>query len=128
MRFVNGVLLAFCVSAVSLWGQGSTAQISGTIRDATGAGVPSADIRVTQTATGLSRAVLSGEDGGYVVPNLPVGPYLVQVSKAGFSKYVQSGLVLQVGSNSTVDAVLQLGSTSSEITIRADASMIGLTG
>jgi len=124
MRFVNGALLAFCVSAVSLWGQGSTAQISGTIRDATGAGVPSADIRVTQTATGLSRAVLSGEDGGYVVPNLPVGPYLVQVSKAGFSKYVQSGLVLQIGSNSTVDAVLQLGSTSSEITIRADAAMI----
>ena len=78
MRLVNGVLFVFCVGAVSLWGQGSTAQISGTIRDATGAGVPSADIRVTQTATGVSRAILSGEDGGYVVPNLPVGPYLVQ--------------------------------------------------
>jgi hypothetical protein len=59
------------------------------IRDSSGLAVPGAEIRATQTATGLSRTVAAGADGGYVLTNLPIGPYMLEVSKEGFTKYVQ---------------------------------------
>jgi hypothetical protein len=43
-----------------------------------------------------SRTVTTDADGGYTFPNLPVGPYQLQVRKQGFSAYVQTGIVLQV--------------------------------
>src|SRR6201999_610774 len=102
----------------------STAQINGTVRDAAGLAVPGSEIKATQTATGLVRTASSGADGAYILANLPVGPYVVEVSKEGFSKYVQSGIVLQVDSNPTVDAALRVGSVSDQITVQADATMV----
>src|SRR5581483_10388687 len=101
------VLLAFSAAA---WGQAaSTAQIQGTVQDATGAAVPGADVKVTQTSTGVTRTATTGADGGYVLPNLPIGPYQLEVSKQGFSKYVQTGIVLQVAASPTIDVSLKLG-------------------
>lgn len=102
----------------------STAQINGTVRDAAGLAVPGSEIKVTQTATGLIRTATSGVDGAYTLTNLPIGPYVVEVSKEGFSKYVQSGIVLQVDSNPTIDAALKVGSVSDQITVQADATMV----
>jgi hypothetical protein len=65
------------------WGQGSTAQIRGVIRDASGSVVVGAEVKVTQTATGAVRTTVTGEDGGYTLPSLAVGPYLFEVSKEG---------------------------------------------
>jgi hypothetical protein len=45
------------------------------------------------------------------------------VSKEGFTKYVQSGIVLQVNSNPTIDATLKVGSVSEQVVVRADAAM-----
>ena len=54
----------------------------------------------------------SGTDGGYVLANLPIGPYLLEVTKDSFNKYVQTGIVLQVGTNPTVEVALQTGQPS----------------
>ena len=51
----------------------STAQIQGTIQDATGAAVPGAEVKATQTETATIRTAISGADGAYVLPNLPIG-------------------------------------------------------
>src|SRR5579871_5437954 len=83
-----------------------------------------AQIKATQTATGITRTTTSGVDGGYVLPNLPVGPYMVEVTKEGFSKYVQSGIVLAVDSNPEVDAALKIGSVTEQVLVQADAAMV----
>src|ERR1700692_1813486 len=98
---IHRLLLGICFASVALLGQ--TAQISGIIRDVSGASVPDAMIKVTQTANGAVRTASSGTDGGYVLPNLPVGPYLFEVTKDGFNKYVQTGIVSQVNTSPTVD-------------------------
>src|SRR5690348_4015493 len=103
VRFLFATLLVCCA-----WAQTSTSQINGTVRDASGLAVPGAEVKVTQTATGAMRTTLSGADGSYVLPNLPIGPYLVEVTKDGFSKYVQTGIVLQVDSNPTIDLTLKV--------------------
>src|SRR6266498_2290607 len=93
------ILVALC--SIPLLAQG-TSQIQGVIQDATGASIGGAEVQATQTDTGAVRTVTSGEDGTYVLPNLPIGPYRLEVSKGGFTKYVRTGIVLQVATNPNI--------------------------
>src|SRR5215471_8907897 len=81
----------------------SVSQISGTVRDASGAAVPGAAVTATQTDTGLTRTAETDANGFYLLPSLPIGPYRIGVKKEGFSTYVQSGIVLQVATAPTID-------------------------
>ena len=114
-------LLGACAAA---WGQGSTAQITGSVKDASGLVVAGAEVKATQTATGANRTVTSGADGAFILQNLPIGPWTVEVSKEGFSKYVQTGIILQVDSNSVVDASLKVGSVSEQVNVEANAALV----
>src|SRR5258708_3739525 len=80
------------------WGQAGTAQLNGTVTDQSGLGVPGAEVKATQTETGQARSAITGATGTYVLPNLPIGSYQVEVTREGFTKYVQSGVTLQVAS------------------------------
>src|SRR6202140_630859 len=125
MKTISQFEVRFLAACGALWGQAaSTAQINGTVRDASGLGVPDASIKATQTATGLARTANSGPDGAYVFTNLPIGPYLLEVAKDGFSKYAQSGILLQIDSNPTIDAALKVGSVSEQVLVQADAAMV----
>jgi hypothetical protein len=120
IRVIFGVLMG----CVAVWAQGSTAQINGTVRDASGLAVPGADVKATQTATSAVRTVTSGADGAFVFANLPIGPYQLEVNKVGFAQYVQSGIVLQVASNPTVDVALKVGAVSEQVVIEANAVQV----
>ena len=87
---VAGCFLCLCSSIA--WAQ-STAQISGTVTDQSGAVLPGVEVTAAETQTGLTRSVVSNETGSYVLPNLPVGPYRLEVKAPGFKNYVQSGIV-----------------------------------
>ena len=84
----------------------AVSQISGTAMDPSGAAVPGVEIKLTQLETGVARTATSDGTGNYVVSNLPLGPYRLEASKMGFRTYVQTGIVLQVGSNSEVPVPL----------------------
>src|SRR6476469_3226666 len=102
LRLVSLSALMVCVSA-SAWAQ-ATAQMNGTVRDESGAVLPGVTVTVTQTDTGFTRSVVTEGDGGYVIPNLPTGPYKLEASLQGFKSYSQTGIVLQVGANVTINA------------------------
>ena len=74
----------------------ATAQISGTVRDPSGAVLPGVTVTATQTDTGLSRTTVTNEDGLYVVASLPLGPYKLETALQGFRTSVQTEIVLQV--------------------------------
>src|SRR5581483_8200037 len=112
-------LLVSCALLVA-----QTAQINGTIRDASGLAIPGASIKATQTATGVVRTANSGADGGYILPNLPVGPYLLEVSKEGFATVAQTGIVLQVDTNPTIDISMKVGAVSEQVTVEAGAAQV----
>src|SRR5690242_14307421 len=99
----------FFALAEMAWGQATAvSQISGVVQDSSGASIPNAEVKVTQTDTGFSRSATSGPDGVYVLPNLPVGPYRLEVTAQGFSTFVQKGIVLQVAANPIINPVLQV--------------------
>src|ERR1700730_3075333 len=122
MHSIRRVVFALLFTSVAMWAQ--TAQINGIVKDSSGLAIPGAAIKATQTATGVVRTTTSGTDGGYVLPNLPIGPYLVEVTKEGFSKYAQTGIVLQVDTNPTVDISLRVGAVSEQVTVEANAAQV----
>src|SRR6516225_5479906 len=117
------LVLVLALTSVSVFAQ-ATSQIQGIVRDSSGAPVPGAEVKVTQTDTGLVRIVSSAADGDYVLSNLPIGPYRLEVSKAGFAGYVQTGIVLQVATNPTIDVELQLGAVSQTVQVEANAALV----
>lgn len=112
--------LAFCSAVFAQ----SVSQISGTVKDASGLGVPEAQITVTQTDTGVSRSAISAANGAYSLPSLPIGPYRMEVKKEGFATFVQTGIVLQVDTAPTIDPVLTLGAVSQAVEVEAAAAMV----
>jgi len=114
----------FQLVCTALLAQTVASQISGTIRDSSGAVLPGVEVRVTNTDTAATRTVITNEAGLYVIPNLPVGPYRLEANLPGFSTYVQTGIVLQVNSNPAIPIVLQVGTVNQAIEVQADAAMV----
>ena len=102
----------------------ATSQISGTVKDASGAVVGGAQVTVTQTATGVTRTATTDANGVYSLPSLPLGPYQMQVKKEGFTTFLQTGIVLQVAEGPTIDPVLKVGAINQTVQVEAAAAMI----
>ena len=105
-----------------MWAQAvSTSQVSGTVQDASGAAVPTAQVTFKQTETGQARSTITNSDGTYLLPNLAIGPYRMEVAKEGFATYVQTGIVLNVNTNPTINATLKIGAVSEQIMVQSEA-------
>jgi hypothetical protein len=124
MRALLRGFVCLLIACPAILAQTSTAQISGTVKDETGSAIPGAQIRATQSATGAVRSAVSAADGSYVLANLPIGPYTLEVTKDGFSKFVQTGIVLQVDANPSIDIPLRVGSVSEQVQVQAEAGQV----
>jgi hypothetical protein len=97
-------LLLCCAAAMA---QTPAAQITGIVKDAAGATVVGAEVKATQTATGVVHTATSGTAGEYTLPDLPPGTYTLEVSKEGFGKFAQNEVVVRQNAASTVNVSLQ---------------------
>lgn len=128
LSFVNRLSLAIVLSltpSAVLFGQATAVvQISGTVEDPNGAAVANAEVKATQTSTNFVRVATTGPDGAYALSSLPIGPYEIEVSVAGFKTFRQQGVVLQVNNNPVLNIRLELGSVSQQIEVVANANMV----
>src|SRR5215468_8476414 len=120
----SALLVCTCMCVVAFGQAVSTSQISGTVKDQTGAVLPGAEVTATQIDTGAKRAVVTDETGSYVLASLPIGPYRVEVALPGFRTYVQTGITLQVNSNPAILVVLEVGQVAEQIEVAADAALV----
>ncbi|MCS7024363.1 MAG: carboxypeptidase-like regulatory domain-containing protein [Bryobacteraceae bacterium] len=98
--------------------------IRGRVTDPTGAAVPKVQVVVTNTATGISRAVTTGEDGAYEAGYLAPGPYSVTVEAPGFRRFVADQLTLNANAIVLVDCPLTVGDVSASVTVQAGPPLI----
>jgi hypothetical protein len=103
-----------------------SAGLSGTVTDQSGAVVAAATVTVKSVDTGAVRTTSTDDSGLYRVPSLPVGEYEIRVQKQGFNDEVRKGIHLVVGQSATVDLALRVGAASEEITVNADAPIVGV--
>src|SRR5688572_23795062 len=97
----------------------ATAELNGRVTDESGAVLPGVTVHATQGDTGLTRTVVTDATGTYVMPNLPPGPYRLEVSLQGFRTYVQTGIVLQVGTAPTINVEMAVGNLEETVAVEA---------
>src|SRR5712691_13044448 len=96
-RFATAIVVLIALETCLVFAQTSTATILGVVKDTSGALVPGVTITVKHTESGLTRTVISSENGGYNAPLLPVGAYEITTTMPGFKQQVRSGIHLVVG-------------------------------
>jgi hypothetical protein len=117
------VLLLCCIPSGLLFGQ-AVSQISGTVKDSSGAVVPGVEVTATQTDTGIKRTVSTDETGAYILPNLPLGPYRLEAVKEGFRPYAQTGIQLQVSSSPVIPITIDVGAIAEQVQVEADVVQV----
>jgi carboxypeptidase family protein/TonB-dependent receptor-like protein len=114
-----GAVLALVAAAGTASAQTATGQITGTVRDATGAVVPGVTVTVTSELTGSKRETVTGQAGTYVVPLLPVSVYSVTAELQGFRPAKLTGVRLSVDQVVRVDMELQTGELTEVVEVQA---------
>ena len=115
------ILLFTCTSGLA---QQITGNLRGTVSDPSGAVVQGASVTARQTETGFSRTASTDRAGNYLLLELPVGHYRLEVVATGFQKYVQDGISLDVNETGAVSIRLVVGSEKEILQVQADAEMI----
>lgn len=118
-------VLALAVVSVSLHGQ-HVSDLSGLIRDPSGAAILHAGVSVVQDETGFRRSGVSLSNGGYLIASLQPGTYKVTVKKEGFQTVVQFGVKVDVAQPARLDFTLPIGSMHETITV--DSSPVAIRG
>ena len=102
----------------------TAADLTGVIRDQTGAVLPGATIVATNTETNVARETTSQADGRFTLPALPPGTYRVQVTMPGFVSETRQALTLALGSLVDLDSSLKVAGTAEAITVSAEAPLV----
>ena len=107
--------------------QGSTGRILGVVNDQSGGFVANAKVTITDVARGVSQNLTTDSDGAYAAINLLPGTYTVRAEYKGFKTFERKNVLLEVGKDVRVDAVLQPGSTNETIVITEEVPMVDTT-
>jgi hypothetical protein len=126
-RLVAASALLVLLSCSAILAQETRGTILGTVRDSSGAVVPGATVTVTNTGTNLSNNAVSNESGAFEVPYLTPGTYTVSATAQGFKKFVQQGVIVNVGGRANVDVILEVGAVTEEVVITGTAPLLDTT-
>ena len=122
VAFVLVALLQF--TAVALYAQAAGSSLSGTIVDGSGGAIPSAQVTVTNVATGAKKDVQADNNGHYVASSLSAGTYTVEASAIGFTMNSRPGVVLAEGQSQQVGLALTISTVVQEVTVNGGIESI----
>ena len=119
------VLLSSAILSVAVaLAQVSTGQLLGTVEDSSGAVVPDATVTLMSSTGGYKSSTITNSYGSYVFPQVPVGQYSLEVSKAGFKRFTRTGITLDVNQNARVDVRVEVGSVTQTVRVNANATLV----
>ncbi|MBS1857876.1 MAG: carboxypeptidase regulatory-like domain-containing protein [Acidobacteria bacterium] len=113
--------MMFLLSSSPAWSQAITGTVSGLVTDQQNAAIAGAEVKITDAATGKTLSTISNDAGRYIFLNVSPGSYAITVTKPGFSTHRFPDQTVQVGQVLTINAVLEVGQTSTTIEVSAAA-------
>ena len=122
MRFSAVAASLLLMSGAALAQTGGT--ITGTVADPAGAVVAGASIEARNTETNARYPVATSATGNYTLSALPPGTYELDITSAGFKKFVRQGLVVQNAQTIRVDAALEVGQAAESVTVTSEATLL----
>jgi hypothetical protein len=117
------VICALLTGADTIYAQGTTGQISGTVTDPSGAVVQGATVTVSNQEIGLSRTTATGDEGIYSFQLLPPGRYRVEVTATGFQKS-EAEAVVNITQTTTLDVQLGVTGGTANVTVETEAPVL----
>ena len=126
MRFPRFVPVVICLTlnAFSLFAQSPNGNINGLVSDSSSAAVVGAEVVAVNDATRLQYTTNTNREGIYVLPNLPPGPYRIQVSKVGFKTLIKPDIVLNVQDSLSINFTLLVGAFHEIVTVQGGAPLV----
>jgi hypothetical protein len=123
-HLVCSFLILIAISATGVIAQTGTSNITGTVRDGTGAVVAGATVTAKNEATGVTSTQTTTDSGVYAFSSLPVGNYTITAEKQGFKTLQKTGNPLEVGTPLTVDMAMEVGEVSETVTVQSGAEQL----
>ncbi len=121
-------MMALLVSANVARADNVYGSIRGTVTDPTGAAVSGAKVTATNTATGISKALTTADDGTFDFLQLAVpAPYTVTAEETGFRKFEASRIQLNVNQVYVLDIKLEVGAVTESVTVEATPTQVETT-
>ena len=117
-------MLMGCTPSIEAQIATTTATISGTISDSSGAVIPNAAVTLISTEAGISRKFSADSRGRYTFTQLPPANYTLNVTAKGFESYQQTGLALNAAQSATQDVTLTVGAETQSVVVTADTSQL----
>ena len=124
MRHAFCFLLAWLLMSPSAAAQSTLGVILGTVRDASGAVVAGATLKITNVGENTSREAKSNSNGDYEFQNVKPGAYAVSVTQAGFRSYTAKDIALAARQTIRIDPELQVGEVTQTVEVSASAGVI----
>src|SRR6185437_7728853 len=121
LAYILAIVGPACIPAGA---QQITGTIRGTVTDPSGAVVQQATVTATQIETGFTRSATTESSGAFVLLELPVGHYRLEVTASNFETYVQQGISLDVNETATVPVHLNVASTAQQVQVQSNAALI----
>src|SRR5205807_7569504 len=118
------LLIVLIVAAQAPMHAQLTAQLTGVIRDASGAIIPAASLTIVNEGTGIKWDAKANQDGIYTVPLLQPGSYRVSVQAQGFRAVSRAGVQFEVAQTAALDFTLDVGAASESITVTDSAPLL----
>src|SRR5713226_3869023 len=124
VREVTFLLILSLLCVAPAVAQSPSATINGIVLDPSGAAIVGAQVVIVNDATGVQYTARTNGEGIYVVPNLPPGPYRIQVSNSGFKTIIKPDIVIHVQDALAINFTLPIGAASEVVTIQGGAPLI----
>ncbi len=99
-------------------------EITGEVKDPSGAATPNASITATNTATNVARSTVTNTYGIYSFPELAPGVYQVKVGAPGFDTIVKTNIQLQVQQTARIDFILTVGQSTQTVEVSATGELL----
>ena len=125
VKFFIGLVIFGLTVAILGYSQAGTGELSGLVTDPAGAVIANASVTLTNTATGEKRATTTSASGIYRFSALPVGnPYTLEIAVKDFRGYRAENVVVSVGTTTTQNARLEVGTSTQEVTVEAEGQLV----
>src|SRR3979490_985512 len=116
-------VIAMALFASVSFGQITSGDLVGTVKDPSGAFVSNANVTITNKATGVVVSVKSGTAGEFRAGNLLPGQYDIAVSSSGFQSYTLHGVAVELNKTATTNVTLSVGANTT-VEVSAEAGVV----
>ncbi|MGB8889245.1 MAG: TonB-dependent receptor [Candidatus Korobacteraceae bacterium] len=117
-------LVCLALSVLPMFAQSPNANINGQVLDPSSRVIVGAEIIAVNDSTGVKYTTQTSGEGIYVLPNLPPGPYRLQVSKLGFKTIIKPDIVLNIQDALAINFTLPVGASMETVTVEGGAPLV----